>query len=39
MKLFIYHFQGYHDEKLMFVTQYRAWSDYTDVKAGLALYF
>ena len=35
-----YHFKGYQDEKLKLVSQqYRAWSDYTDVQAGLALYW
>ena len=34
-----YHFQGYQDENLKLVSQqYRAWSDCTDVQAGLALY-
>ena len=35
-----YHFQGYEDENLKLVSQqYRAWSDWTDVQAGLALYW
>ena len=34
-----YHFLGYQDENLKLVSQqYRAWSDCTDVQAGLALY-
>ena len=35
-----YHFYGYQDENLKLVSQqYRAWSDCTDVQAGLALYW
>ena len=35
-----YQFQGYHDENLKLAShQYRAWSDCTDVHAGLALYW
>ena len=35
-----YHFKGYQDENLKFVSQpFRAWSDYTDVYAGLTLYW
>ena len=35
-----YHFYGYQDENLKLVSQqYRAWTDCTDVQAGLALYW
>ena len=35
-----YHFQRCQDENLQLVSQqYRAWSDCTDVQAGLALYW
>ena len=35
-----YHFNGYQDEILKLTShQYRVWSDYTDVQAGLALYW
>ena len=34
-----YHFKGYQNENLKLVSQqYRAWSNCTDVQAGLALY-
>ena len=34
-----YHFLGYQDENVKLISQqYRAWSDCTDVHAGLALY-
>ena len=34
-----YRFQGYQNENMMLVSQeYRAWSDCTDVQAGLAIY-
>jgi hypothetical protein len=35
-----YHFKGYQDENIKLVSQqYRDWPDFTDVQAGLALFW
>ena len=40
LELFIITFYGYQDENFKLVSQqYRAWSDCTEVQAGLALYW